>query len=270
VYQTFCPADLAVFYPYSAINLQSPEVIAAFVALTTVSLLCFTYRRSRPWLLVGWFWYLIMLAPVIGLVQVGNQARADRYMYLPQIGLCLMLTWLAFDLITRFRNLKIVLVAGAILALAGFSIDAFIQTTYWRDGQTLWTHTLDCTKDDATAHNNLGFVLAQKGQMSEAVPHFQKALEIDPDYTEAYNNLGDVYYFNQQMDEALACYQKAAQLAPDDAGIQNNLGLALVQKGRLDEAIGHFQKAVSLDPDNADAQHDLSIALAQKAQGGAH
>ncbi|HEY3760697.1 MAG TPA: tetratricopeptide repeat protein, partial [Verrucomicrobiae bacterium] len=269
VYQTVWPAHLAVFYPYSAKHLQSTAVIAAFVALVVVSLLCFAYRRSRPYLLAGWLWYLIMLIPVIGLVQVGNQAHADRYMYLPQIGLCLMLAWLLADLIRQFRIHRLSLITGAVVALSGLFADAFIQTTYWRNSETLWTRAIACTGNNSTAQNNLGFALAQKGQMNDAVGHFQKAIEIDPDYVEAYNNLGDVYFFNHQRDEAIGCFQKAAQLAPDNEEVQHNLGLAFAQKGQLDDAIAHFQKAVSLNPEDATAQHDLSIALAQKAQAGA-
>ena len=266
IYQTACPANLAVLYPYPVGDVHWPGVIAATGALVIVSVVFFLCRRALPYLLTGWLWYLVMLAPVIGLVQVGNQAHADRYAYLPQIGLCLLLAWGMADLGARLHLRKAMLAGGAVLILAAFAVSAAFQAENWRDGETLWRHTLDCTQNNSIAENNLGWVLAQKSQFAEAVEHFQEALAIDPDYADADNNLGNILFFNHQPAQALIYYQKAAVLEPNNAVIQNDVGLALAQEGDLDEAIAHFQKAVTLDPNNADARHDLSVALSQKSR----
>ena len=141
--------------------------------------------------MTGWLWYLVMLVPVIGIVQVGVQARADRYTYLPQIGLYLLLTWAAADLCAGWRHRRVVLGGCATVILVALIFCARTQTAYWRNSETLWTHTLACTSDNVIAHNNLGNALLQKGKVDEAIAHFQKALQIKPDYAEAHYNLGN-------------------------------------------------------------------------------
>src|SRR5208283_904329 len=161
--------------------------------------------RKRPWLLVGWLWYVGMLVPVIGLVQFGAQAEADRYTYLPQIGLTLALVWTASELWRGFPR-----PIGAVAATCLLTIllaSAWRQTRYWRDSETLWTHALACTSQNPVAHGNLGLALLRCGQVDKAVAHFQKALEIKPDYVDA----------------------------------RINLGLALARRGQVDGAIGHYQ-----------------------------
>lgn len=261
--QMFHPANLAPFYPYPA-SVPIWESMGAFALLAVVSLAVVYWRRKRPYLFVGWLWYLIMLVPVIGILQVGYQARADRYTYLPQIGLCVSLAWLAVEAGARLRNHQIILSTAAILILGAFIVNASAQTAYWRDSETLWTHALACTQNNSIAHNNLGYALAQKGDFDDANIHFLKAVEIDPYYDEAYNNLGNVCFEKGQWDQAIGYYQKAAQIKPDDVRIQTDLGLAYIQKGELDEAIACFQKAVAIDPDNADAREDLRLALSQR------
>jgi tetratricopeptide (TPR) repeat protein len=266
--QMFWPSDLAVFYPFPAAGRPLGEMILAVVFLFSISACFFVLRKTRPYLLVGWLWYLIMLMPVIGVLQVGLQAHADRYTYLPQIGLYLTLTWAVGDWSARWRNRPLVLggmmaaVVGALMACARS------QTAYWRDSETLWTHTLECTSDNYVACNNLGLVLFQKGRADEATVQFQQALQFNPNYEPALDNLGDLLIQTGKVDEAILLYQKALQIDPNNEASRNNLGSALLRKGRIDEAIDQFKKAVQINPDNAFTRNNLGNALMQKGRTG--
>ncbi len=265
IIQMFYPAKLAVFYPYPD-RLPVFEIIAAFIFLAAFSLAVFVWRQKRPYLLSGWAWYLIMLLPVIGLIQVGYQARADRYTYLPQIGLYLILTWLAAEAATRLRDHRTILGVTAAIVLAALIAVARAQTACWHDSESLWTHALASTHGNSIANNNLGLFLVKKGRINEAAGHFQTAVEIDPHYAEAYMNLGNIYYLNGRADPAITCYQNAAEIQPKDTRILDDLGLAFAQKGEMDEAINCFQKAVTLDPNYDDAVYNLHVALGLKRQ----
>ncbi len=262
--QMFWPSGLAVLYPFTAGSVGVSEVVLSLVLLAGVSTGIFILRRRRPYLLTGWLWYLIMLAPVIGIVQVGAQARADRYTYLPQIGLYLLLTWAAADLCAGWRHRRVVLGGGAAIILVALIFCARGQTAYWRNSESLWTHTLACTSDNFIGHNNLGIALFKTGKVDEAMVHYQKALEINPDFAEAHNNLGNFLFQKGRVDEAMVHYQKALEINPDYAEAHYNLGNALLKTGNADEAIAHLQKALEINPDYADAHNNLGYALIQK------
>jgi tetratricopeptide (TPR) repeat protein len=262
--QMFWPSGLAVLYPFTAGGVGVSEVVLSLVLLAGISTGVFILRRRRPYFLTGWLWYLIMLAPVIGIVQVGAQARADRYTYLPQIGLYLLLTWAAADLCAGWRHRRVVLGGGSTIILMALIFCARAQTAYWRNSESLWTHTLACTSDNFIGHNNLGTALLKTGNADEAMVHYQMALEINPDYAEAHYNLGYALLKMGNVDEAIAHFQKALQINPDYADAHNNLGYALIQKGNVDEAIPHFQKALQINPDYADAHNNLGNILLEK------
>ena len=262
--QMFWPLGLAVLYPFTAGGVGVSEVVLSLVLLAGISTGVFILRRRRPYFLTGWLWYLIMLAPVIGIVQVGAQARADRYTYLPQIGLYLLLTWAAADLCAGWRHRRVVLGGGSTIILMALIFCARAQTVYWRNSESLWTHTLACTSDNFIGHNNLGTALLKTGNADEAMVHYQMALEINPDYAEAHYNLGYALLKMGNVDEAIAHFQKALQIKPDYAEAHNNLGYALIQKGSVDEAIPHFQKALQIKPDYADAHNNLGNILLEK------
>src|SRR5208282_1657591 len=190
--QMFYPARLAVLYPYPDHGMPVWRVITAILVLVSISAGVFLWRRTRPYLLVGWLWYLGMLVPVIGLIQVGLQARADRHTYLPQIGLYVLLTWAAADLCAGWRHRRMVLGGSSTIILVALICCAHTQASYWRNSETLWTHTLACTSDNYMGHYELGNALLQKGSVDEAIAHFQKALQIKPDYAEVCYNLGSV------------------------------------------------------------------------------
>ncbi len=262
--QMFWPSGLAVLYPIIASGVGISKVVLSLVLLASISAGVFILCRRHPYFLTGWLWYLIMLAPVIGLVQVGAQARADRYTYLPQIGLYLMLTWAAGELWGGWRYRRMVLGGGATVILMALIFCAHAQTSYWRNSESLWTHTLTCTPDNAITHYNLGNALLQMGSVDEAIVQYQKALQIKPDYADAHNNLGNVLFLKGKMDEAITQYQKALQIKPDYAIAHNNLGIALNKTSHVDEAITHFQKALQIKPDFAEAHGNFGDALLQK------
>ncbi len=264
--QMFWPAGLAVLYPFPAAGIEVSEVVVSLVLLAGISGGVFILRGRCPCFLTGWLWYLIMLLPVIGIVQVGVQARADRYAYLPQIGLYLMLTWAAADLCAGWRHRRAVLGGGATVILAALIFCARAQASYWRNSELLWTHTLACTSDNAVAHNNLGNVLFKMGDIEDALAHFQTALQIKPDLAEAHNNLGNALLKKGRADEAIAHFQKALQVRPGYAIARNNLGNALLQQGQADEAMAHYQAALQITPDSTEVHINLGSALLQKGQ----
>ena len=263
--QMFYPAGLAVPYPFPIRGLPSWEVAGALALLIALSIAGFTFRKSHPYLIVGWLWYLGMLVPVSGIVQISYYARADRYTYLPQIGLYLMIAWAARDLTVSWRHRRQVLGMAATAIMGALMACASLQTSYWRNGTLLWNHTLACTSGNYTAQNNLGYELAAQGRSMEAIEHYQTAIEINPNYAEAQYNLGIALAAQGRLDEAIEHYQKAIQINPDDYEAQYNLGIVLATQGRLDEAIEHYQKAIQINPDHVGAQNNLGYELA--AQG---
>ncbi len=266
LWQMFCPTRLAVFYPHPQNHLSLWMVGLSGLVLFLISAGILAGRRRHPYLLVGWLWYLGMLVPVIGLVQAGDQARADRYTYLPQIGLYLLAAWGAMDLCSTWHHRRVALGLGAGAILAGLLAGAIFQTSYWKDSVTLWTHTLDCTSGNYLAHNNLGLALAGEGKLAEAIEHYDQALQFMPDYAKAQNNLGVALAGEGKLVEAVEHYEQALQLQPDYAEAHNNLGIALASEGRLAEAIEHYQRALQLMPDYAKAHNNLGVALASEGR----
>ncbi len=262
--QMIYPAGLAVYYPYPENGLPLWKIVVALVLLLVISAGAVAARRKQPWLVFGWLWYLGMLVPAIGLIQSGLRARADRYTYLPQIGLYLLLTWAAADLCAGWRHRRVVLGGLATVILVALIFCARAQTAYWRNSESLWTHTLACTSGNYVAHYNLGYALFQKGSVDEAMVQYQKALQINPDSAEAHNNLGNALLQKGNVDEAIAQYQKALEVKPDYAEAHYNLGNALLQKGNVDEAMAQYQKALEVKPDYAEAHYNLGNALLQK------
>jgi tetratricopeptide (TPR) repeat protein len=260
--QMVWPGGLAVFYPYPHNGLPAWEVALAGALLAVLSAVAWGGRRTRPWMLMGWLWYLGMLAPMIGIVQVGVCAHADRMTYLPQIGICMAVTWL----VAEWRLSRVAfggLMTGVILALM---VCAWKQTTYWKSNETLWPHTLACTTGNYMANLNLGADLLKEGRVDEAIAFCQKALEIKPDLVRAHNNLGNALSQKGRVDEAIAHYQEALEINPDNVEIHINLGNALVQKGGVDEAIAQYQEALEIKPDSAESHYNLGNAFLQKGK----
>jgi tetratricopeptide (TPR) repeat protein len=233
VWQMIWPANLGVFYPYpqNGLPIWQPAVAAAILIAGTIAV--FAVRKSYPYLIVGWLWYLAMLLPVIGLVQFNLQAHADRHTYLPQIGLYLMIAWGVADLSANWRCRTQTVGVVAIIAIAALAITARAQTSHWRDSEALWNHTIAVTKDNYFAHASLADLLMRCGRVIEAIAHSEEALRI----------------------------------RPGDADAQNNLGLALLQTGDTKRAVAHLEKALTIDPGHMNAEVNLAWILATSPDG---
>jgi tetratricopeptide (TPR) repeat protein len=261
----FWPTRLAVFYPYPT-RIPLWQAGLAAVALAGISILVLRSVRSRPYLAAGWLWYLVTLAPVIGVVQVGAQARADRYLYVPMVGLAIMLAWGAADWLRRAPRLRpaVAVVAAAACLLSAALATAQVQ--HWRNSQALFEHALAITDGNYLAHHNLGVALAEMpGQLPEAIAHYRAALAIQPDSARAHTDLGSALAkLPGRLPEAIAEYRAALRISPGSAIPHNNLGNALASvPGRLPEAIAEFQAALGIDPEYAEAHNNLGFALGQ-------
>jgi tetratricopeptide (TPR) repeat protein len=262
----FYPAGLIILYPYSQKGLPWLEVVPALVLLAGVSVAVLLLCRQRPYLLVGWLWYLGMLVPMIGVVHAGSVARADRFTYLAQVGVYIMITWAVEDWAASGRHSRRILSVGAIGVIVALMICAGKQTSYWRDSELLWNHTLASDPGNYFAYNNLGVAMMRSGRLTEAIEHYQIALEINTNYAEAHYNLGWLLDQQGRPDEAIVHYQKALKSRPDYAEIHEGFGDALAKMGQVDEAIAHYQKAVQLRPDYAEAHNNLANMLVKKDQ----
>ncbi len=261
LWQTVYPVGLAAFYPHPGNHLSIWRVALSALALLIVSALVIVRRRKYPYLLVGWLWYLGMLVPVIGLVQVGGHAGADRYTYLPQIGLYLMVVWGAVEWCGAWRWRRVVLGPAAVAALAGLMMRAYVQTGYWEDSVSLWTHALACTRDNVVAQNNLGDALAGQGRLAEAVEHYERALQLKPDEAEIHCGLGAALARQGKLAEAIGQYQQALQIRPDDALARYDYGGALASQGKASEAVEQYERALQLKPNYIEAHVNLGGVL---------
>jgi tetratricopeptide (TPR) repeat protein len=268
--QMVWPAGLAVFYPYPYNGLPAWKVTLAGALLTGLSALAWVQRRRQPWMLVGWLWYLVMLLPVAGIIQVGTQAHADRYTYLPQIGVYVAVTWLAEAWGARRRDARVALACFMPALLAALIICAWKQTTYWKDSETLWRHTLACTTNNYTAHFGLANALGHhEGAIDEAISQYHQALQIKPDSADTHNDLGNALVQENKLDEAISQYQQALQLEPAYSGVLNNLAwlMAAGPQASLrngNKAVELARKANALTAGNDPLiLHTLAAALAE-------
>jgi protein O-mannosyl-transferase len=304
IWQMFWPAQLAAFYPHPNDQLPLWQVILAITFLISVSLLAIQWRRKRPYVFTGWFWYVGMLVPVIGFVQAGEQGRADRYTYLPQIGLYLLIAWGVTDLMTPImarnsgsrpvaiglrplkcrsrgvrtntqqgRGYKPFFTAIATTIIIALSWRAFVQTSYWENSEKLWNHALAVTTDNAMAHNNLGHLLLQRGEWDSAISRFESALTIRSHNAATHYNLGRALMENNlanalarkgRLDEAVNHYEESIRLRPDYGDPYFNLGSVLFQQGRIDDAIVQWHKALAAQPNDAGFHTALGNAFLKK------
>ena len=259
------PFNLAVFYP-QAETLAWWKVIGACLLILTISFLAIKTIKKSPFFIVGWLWYLVTLVPVIGLIQVGSQSMADRYTYVPFIGLFLIITWGSSQIINRMDHAKIILPLLAAVTLLTLMTVTFIQVGYWKNSITLFEHALAVSNDNWLIHNNLASTLQEKGRIDEAIEHYQEAVRIKPKYARAHSNLGSVLHEQGQIDEAIKHYQEALRVKPDYVKVHNNLGMALQGQGQIDDAIKHYKEAVRIRPDYVEAHTNLGNALQEKGQ----
>jgi tetratricopeptide (TPR) repeat protein len=263
--QMIWPMGLAVFYPHPGDQLPVWEIGLGSVLLGLVSAGAIALRRKRPYLVTGWFWYLVMLLPVAGLIQVGSQAHADRYTYLPQIGLYLLLAWAITDALASQLQRRILAVTASVAVIA-LAWCAHVQASYWRNGESLWGHALAVTSGNFMAHDGLGEYLGNRGRLDEAIDQFQKALNIAPGYPEIETNLILALTRKGRTDEAITHLQALLKEYPNDAQAQYNLGNALRKKGDSQGAIAAYEKALSIQVRYPAAHYNLGIALDQNGQ----
>jgi tetratricopeptide (TPR) repeat protein len=256
------PVGLAAFYPHPMTTLSLSTIAFSGFVLVVICAAVMLKGRAFPALAMGWWWYVGTLVPVVGIIQVGSQAYADRYAYVPLVGIFIIVAWSA----VRWAEAKPVVWRRA-LALAGvawiaaLSFAARAQLPYWHDSVSLFQRAVDVVPDNALAHNNLGMALVEQDRMAEALGHFQKAVEIAPWDTGARSNLGNALRALKRPSEAVAAYNVALEQSPNDASIHYNLATALVDVARLDEAVAHLDDAVRLDPAYAKARFLLGTLL---------
>jgi len=289
------PTDLAVFYPHPEASLPVGQVILAVLVIATLSVLVLRKTPSFPYLLVGWLWYLGTLLPVSGLIQVGRHSMADRYMYVPLIGIFILLVWGCPQWLDGFRVRKGWGIGASVFLLLGLSINTRLQLAHWETSGTLFEHAIRSTEDNYLAHNNLGttflkagkidkgmeqfaialkikpaspevlynlgLALKQKGHLDGAARYFSEALDINPDLADAHNNLGIIHMAQGDGEKAFQHLSKALEIDPQLFKAHNNLGTLLVGNGQVEEAILRFSQSLLLNPDQARAYNNLGAAL---------
>ena len=242
------PSRLAALYPYPD-SISVPQVLAAILFLASVTAFSLALRRRHPYLLVGWLWYIGTLLPVIGLIQVGPQARADRFTYVPHIGVLMMVVWGVYELARRIPRPRIVLAPLAVAGVAACAVLAARQVSIWHDSVTLWEHALRVTRDNGVAHFNLGVQLASTGRNDEAIQHLSEAVRLEPDFAFAHNRLALALDRRGHTPEVTKHLAEAVRLMPT-ADAYSNLGVSLAQDGKYAEAIEAFSQALILNPND--------------------
>jgi Flp pilus assembly protein TadD len=254
------PSRLAVFYPYDK-SIHLWQWCGALAVLAAITWLVIRARRRQPYLLVGWLWYLGTLVPVIGLVQVGSQSMADRYTYVPLIGVLVMGVWGASDVVARWTGRRVALPAAAVAIVIACTVATQAQVTHWQDAWALWTHALAVTRDNEAAHIAVGAMQGMQGRNEDAVAHFKEALRIAPDSASAHRALGLALINLGRFDEAVEHLSMAVRYRPTFADAQSDLGVALAELGRPGEAIPRYLEALRLDPNRPATHRSLGLAL---------
>lgn len=259
------PAKLAAFYPHPASIGERTSLAGAAgaaVLLAGISALAWVTRRTRPWLIFGWCWFLASVAPVIGILQVGSQSRADRYTYVPMIGIFVAVVWEIAARVRESAGARRIAALAAATAVTALAVVAVRQVNTWRDGETLFTYTLSVTRRNWFAANNLGTFLMRKRDLAGALASFEQSARWKPDYEEAYYNQGFVLNELHRYPEAIAAFQTNLRLAPGNIDGWDNFGYALVALRRYPEALGAFETALSQKPDDAMALHGAAAMRA--------
>jgi tetratricopeptide (TPR) repeat protein len=256
----FWPAKLSVFYPHPSV-LPVWKITGACFLLVSISFLVIKYSRKYPWFAVGWLWYLGTLVPVIGLIQIGTQAMADRYTYIPLIGLFIMIAWSFPENLSKWRYKRITTIPIAVSVLSILAVITWFQVRYWKDSIALFKHALEVTENNYVVHNNLGFALKEKGRVDEAVNHYSEALRINPDFELAHLNLGVVYAGRGDNKAAIKHYKEALRVKPDFITAYINMGNVRLRQGRIADAISYYSEALRLNPDSAQAYNGLGAVM---------
>lgn len=262
----FWPRNLAVYYPFPPAGHPLWLGLAALLLLAGVSAFVWRFAGGASYLVAGWLWYLGTLVPVIGLIQVGGQAMADRYTYVPYFGVFVMIVWGASDLLARFRVQRPAVTGLVLTVLIVLSLLSWRQVWLWRDSTTLFEHALSVTRDNAVIEYDLGIALGQQGRSGEAAAHFAEAVRVWPEFNDALFNMGVALAAQGRLDEALSYYARALKVRPDSAKVQLNIGSTLAQQGKLDESLPYLNEALRLEPDSAQAHTNVGLILLRQGR----
>jgi tetratricopeptide (TPR) repeat protein len=254
----------------SAFPIPQPlsQIVAATFLLVAISIMVVRTRKHRPYILVGWLWYLITLLPVIGLIQAGGlQSMADRFTYVPLVGIFIGLAWNVAEIPVRHSTTRTVVSSSAVALIIACAGGTRIQLRYWNNSETLLRHTLTIAPGGYLAEANLGVELCNQGRWEEGIAHLETVVALAPRFAYAHNHLGRAYFMAGKTDAALLHLRVAVDLAPRDASAHNNLGIALAKQGNLQEAVAEFQTAVQIQPDYSLARSNLAatVRTAQKS-----
>lgn len=253
------PDHLAVFYPHPGSTLPGWQIAAAVVLIFSITFFALRGARKLPYLAVGWLWYLGTLIPVIGLVQVGAQAMADRYTYIPLTGLFILVVWGASDLTSGWHYRKIVLVVSGAAMLSILTARTYFQVDHWKNSVSLFEHTINITRNNGRAYNNLGNALSTRGEFDKADFYLKKALRLNPENAMVLFNLGKNQFDWGHFDTAASYYRRVLKINPEHTGALNNLANLLAEKGRYDEAVSYYQAVLQIETDAADTHNNLAI-----------
>ncbi len=266
--KTLLPIDLAIFYPYHAF-VPPWRLFESILILIFITLMALFFVRRRPYLLVGWLWYLGTLIPVIGLVQVGSQAMADRYTYLPLVGVFIILIWGVSDSLNRLPLPKCLWAAVSVIILLTLAAATKTQVGYWKDSVTLFTQAIRNTERNYSAHYTLALALSKSGNPQGAMDHYREALRIRPTFAEAHNGLGHLLMLLGRYDEANDHFKTANRNKPNYAAAMKNLGDLRMRQGKTDEAIVQYRRAYLIEPDDPELFNNYGVALFNKRQRNA-
>jgi tetratricopeptide (TPR) repeat protein len=255
--------NLACFYPYPK-SIPGWQVSGACFLLIFISIIAIKTFKHRPYLLVGWLWYLGTLVPVIGLVQIGLQSMADRYTYVPLIGLFIIIAWGVPDMLTGLRHKKIILIISTVVVLSISMICTWFQIGTWKNSITLFEHAVMVTKNNYVAYQKLGEALAVQGETQAAIRHYSQALRIRPDFIQSHLNLGIMLRYQGKLDPSMEHFSRVLKLKPDCAEAHNELGYTLSEQGKVTEAATHYHEAIRIKPNYAEAHNNLGVLLANQ------
>ncbi len=254
------PTRLAILYPHPGNSLPMWQVGISFLILVIVTIAIIRQSKRQRYLIVGWFWYLGVLVPAIGLIQVGAQAMADRYTYLSLIGLFIIIAWGAAEFTAKWRNRKITIGIPAILLLVVMLVCTRMQVRHWRDNFSLFSHALSVTENNYIMQNNFGSFLLESNQYDEALVHFDESLRINPKHVSAHINAGSTFLERGQIDKAVVHLNEAMKIGPNIAKIYNEFGIVYGMQGKFELAIENFEKAIELNPNLNEAILNLRTA----------
>jgi hypothetical protein len=263
------PVELAFFYPWREVISPSQIILSASLMTGLTAFILWGAKRL-PYLLVGWLWYILTLVPVIGIVQVGYQAMADRYAYVPMIGIFIMVAWGGYDLLSRYSRRYGMYVFLSVAVSMAFMAVSLNQVRHWQSSETVFRRGLEVTKDNHMAEQGMGHVCLLRGDYERAAAHFREALRIRPDYTDARLNMGIVFMKQGLFEEAIDQYRGLLEKNPRDVRALNNLGVALACVGRHEEAISRFRETLRLDPAYREAGKNLEKAMQEMKRSVMH